>query len=195
MKIEIDKLVYTYTESNKILTYNKNISLHKEGYTVLQGASGSGKTTLLHLLGGVISPDSGTIHGINHDKTLIMFQEPRLFPWRTLTEHLTDIMPKKQKNQKKLAESYLSLVGLEGEAKQKPTSLSGGMGRRLSFARALAYGTAISAELYLFDEPFTGVDSKRILQFLEYLSALEANIIIASHLPLVEEYANQVVVL
>lgn len=190
MNIQLNNVVTTYTESNKILQYNQTIPLSPQGFSVLQGDSGSGKSTLLHLLANILPPTSGEITGTPQDKTVLMFQEPRLFPWRTVLQHITDVLPK---NNKKQALFHLEQVGLQEEAKQKPTSLSGGMQRRLSLARTLAYGNHIGAELYLLDEPFTGIDQGKIDHYLNILSTLQGNVLIASHLPSVAKVASQII--
>lgn len=91
---------------------------------------------------------------------VILFQESRLFPWRTCEQHVADVLPRERRRE---AGRWLALVELEGEEHARPSALSGGMGRRLALARALACGGG----LYLLDEPFTGVDAARAARILE----------------------------
>ena len=85
----------------------------------------------------------------------------------------------------------LALAGLEGERAAYPSSLSGGMKRRLALVRALALG----GKLYLLDEPFTGVDGGRIQDLMAALKALGAPVLLSSHEALVRSMADQVVLL
>ena len=70
-----------------------------------------------------------------------------------------------------------ALAELEEEARSYPGALSGGMGRRLALARALACGGG----LYLLDEPFTGVDAARAARILERVRALGVPVLLSSH--------------
>ncbi len=63
------------------------------------------------------------------------------------------------------------------EEHARPSALSGGMGRRLALARALACGGG----LYLLDEPFTGVDAARAARILERVRALGVPVLLSSH--------------
>lgn len=175
----------TYPDSGKTLHYHQDFSLSSQGFTLLMGPSGCGKTTLFHSLAGLVPLATGEILAPVPATIALQFQEPRLFPWRTVGQHLLDVgrgdpLP------------YLRAVGLEEEQHQYPGSLSGGMARRLSLARCLHYGACIQASLYLLDEPFAGMEEARILQLLPLLEALEAPVWVASHLPLLQSKAQQI---
>ena len=156
------------------------------GVTALSGPSGCGKTTLLRVLAGLEKPRSGAVEGIVPRQTAILFQDDRLLPWRTVEQHLTDVLPKEEWGQ---ASDLLALVELVGEEKTRPAALSGGMGRRLALARCLA----LPARLYLLDEPFAGVDLPRALRILERLKALPAPVLLVSHEPAILAAANRVI--
>ena len=119
-------------------------------------------------------------------ETALLFQDDRLLPWRTVEQHLTDVLPKEEWGQ---ASDLLALVELVGEEKTRPAALSGGMGRRLALARCLA----LPARLYLLDEPFAGVDLPRALRILERLKALPAPVLLVSHEPAILAAANRVI--
>ena len=61
---------------------------------VIMGESGCGKTTLLRLLSGLEAPDGGEI--ISDEKVAVMFQEPRLLPWKTALENIRAVLKKEQ---------------------------------------------------------------------------------------------------
>ena len=122
-----------------------------QGVTVLSGPSGCGKTTLLRVIAGLEHPQSGQEEGNTPAETAFLFQEDRLFPWRTVEQHLTDILPRSRWDE---VPRWIALAELEGEEHRRPAALSGGMRRRLALVRCLALG----GKLYLLDEPFTGMD-------------------------------------
>ena len=155
------------------------------GVTALRGPSGCGKTTLLRVLAGLERPHGGAV-SLSSRETAILFQDDRLLPWRTVEQHLTDVLPKEEWGQ---ASDLLALVELVGEEKTRPAALSGGMGRRLALARCLA----LPARLYLLDEPFAGVDLPRALRILERLKALPAPVLLVSHEPAILAAANRVI--
>ena len=156
------------------------------GVTALSGPSGCGKTTLLRILAGLQAPQSGVVEGITPRQTALLFQDDRLLPWRTVEQHLTDVLPKDRRG---AASALLELAELTGEELSRPAALSGGMGRRLALARCLA----LPARLYLLDEPFAGVDLPRALRILERLKALPAPVLLVSHEEAVLEHSDQVV--
>lgn len=131
----------------------------------LVGASGCGKTTLLRLIDGLIPPTSGNVlvDGQHTDCPGLdrgfVFQGGALLPWRTVLDNVTlglEARGTKRREAKKIAEEYITLVGLEGFEDHYPHEISGGMQQRVNLARALA----IDPEVLLMDEPFASLDSQ-----------------------------------
>lgn len=151
-----------------------SLNIPDRGVTALTGPSGCGKTTLLRVLAGLERPQDGAIEGISPRETSLLFQDDRLLPWRTVEQHLTDVLPREQRER---VPELLALAELEGEETSLPAALSGGMGRRLALARCLA----LPARLYLLDEPFAGVDLSRALRILGRLRVLPAPVLLVSH--------------
>ena len=149
-----------------------SLELPAEGITALSGPSGCGKTTLLRVLAGLQPVEGGTVSV--PERPTLLFQENRLLPWRTVEQHITDVLPRARRGE---APRWLELAELEGEEKSCPGQLSGGMGRRLALARALACGGG----LYLLDEPFTGVDAGRAARILTRVRALGVPVVLSSH--------------
>nr|WP_317322949.1 ATP-binding cassette domain-containing protein [uncultured Flavonifractor sp.] len=149
-----------------------SLELPEEGITALSGPSGCGKTTLLRVLAGLQPVEGGTV--TVPEPPVILFQENRLLPWRTVEQHVTDVLPRSRREE---AGRWLALVELEGEERTCPAALSGGMGRRLSLARALACGGGV----LLLDEPFAGVDAPRMRRILERIRALGTPVVLSSH--------------
>ena len=173
---------------DKTVLDNFSLTLPLEGITALSAPSGSGKTTLMRVIAGLQSGESGTVDGPAPRDIAVLFQEDRLLPWRTVEEHITDVLPPRRRQE---ANRWLVLTELTGEEKSFPSALSGGMCRRLALARTLALGGA----LYLLDEPFNGVDPPRIGRMRESIRALGVPILLASHDRQVLELADRVIVL
>lgn len=163
-----------------------SLVLPETGITALSGPSGCGKTTLLRVLAGLEHPISGRITGLSLRSAALLFQEDRLFPWRTVEQHLTDVLPRPRWVE---VPRWLRLAELEGEERTYPAHLSGGMGRRLALVRTLALG----GSLYLLDEPFAGVDPQRADRILSALGELAVPVILVSHEPAVLDRADRVI--
>ena len=163
-----------------------SLQIPERGVTALSGPSGCGKTTLLRVLAGLERRQCGTTQGPAPQETAILFQDDRLLPWRTVAQHLTDVLPRDRRS---LVPALLALAELEGEEATYPAALSGGMGRRLALARCLA----LDAKLYLLDEPFAGVDLPRALRILERLKDLPAPVVLVSHEESVLSHADHVI--
>lgn len=170
--LEIRELTMSY--GDKAVLDRFSLSVPGEGVTALSGPSGCGKTTLLRVLAGLEIPASGAVAGLAPEKAVLLFQENRLFPWRTAEQHITDVLPRSRRGE---AGRWLALAELEGEEKTHPAALSGGMGRRLALARALACGGG----LFLLDEPFTGVDAPRAERILDRVRQLGVPVVLSSH--------------
>ena len=163
-----------------------NVSLEIEAgeFIVLLGPSGCGKTTLLSILGGFVSPTSGTIAIGGKDMTgtpparrptTTMFQDYALFPHMRLVDNVgfglrMRGMAKQQRNDK--ARGFLDLVGLKAAAEKKPHELSGGQRQRVALARALA----VDPDVLLLDEPLGALDLKLRRQMQDELKALQKRI-------------------
>nr|WP_243898693.1 ATP-binding cassette domain-containing protein [Intestinimonas butyriciproducens] len=154
-----------------------SLSLPDRGVTALSGPSGCGKTTLLRVLAGLQRPDAGCLTGLDPARTVLLFQENRLLPWRTAEENIADVLPRERRGE---AGRWLALAELSGEASARPAALSGGMARRLALVRALALAS-LGCSALLLDEPFTGVDGPRAARLMEAVRALEVPVLLSAH--------------
>lgn len=157
---------------DKLVLERFSLQIPDTGLTALSGPSGCGKTTLLRVLAGLQGTEGGTVSVPS--RPVLLFQEDRLLPWRTVGEHIADVLPRSRRGE---VSRWLELVELAGEENRYPAALSGGMGRRLALARALALGGG----LLLLDEPFTGVDFPRAERILRRIRALGVPVLLSSH--------------
>lgn len=144
---------------------NVDLKILPGEFVSLVGASGSGKTTLLRLVHGLIPPTSGEvlvegrhIDGPGLDRGFV-FQRDALLPWRTVLDNVTlglEARGTKGREARKIAEEYITLVGLEGFEDHYPHEISGGMRQRVNLARALV----VDPDVLLMDEPFASVDAQ-----------------------------------
>ena len=182
--IEIKNLSLAFGEKTVLDSFS--LSIPERGITALSGPSGCGKTSLMRCIMALERPSGGAVEGISPQECAILFQENRLLPWRTVREHLTDVLPAHCLGE---VSQFLQLAQLEKEADVYPAQLSGGMQRRLALARCLA----MNARLYLLDEPFTGIDGERIRLWMDYLHALSVPVLLSTHEPEVLAMADRVI--
>jgi sulfonate transport system ATP-binding protein len=141
-----------------------DLSVRPGEFITIVGASGCGKSTLLRLIAGLDVADKGTI--IHDGKTIegpslkrgIVFQEPRLFPWLTVSENIAlglENAPVAPDVKQRLVQQHIALVGLAGFEKAYPRQLSGGMAQRVAIARGLVN----RPDVLLLDEPFGALDA------------------------------------
>lgn len=163
--IEIEAVNHWFGDGGKRLQVLDELSLDiaPGEFVALLGPSGCGKSSLLRLVAGLEQPVAGDIR---HDgqrveqpdpSRLLVFQDPTLFPWRTVRDNVLLGLQARglQKTQAARVDQALSLVGLQDFAQAFPHQLSGGMAQRAALARALVN----DPELLILDEPLGKLDS------------------------------------
>ncbi|MEU4165010.1 ABC transporter ATP-binding protein [Actinoplanes sp. NPDC026670] len=143
----------------------------------LLGPSGCGKSTLLRLAGGLDTPTSGRVLVDGQPvrafepRCAVVFQEPRLLPWRTIERNVAYGLPRDVTGDQARAEvaHWLSVVGLAEFAKHRPRQVSGGMAQRAALARALARRPGV----LLLDEPFAALDALTRLRMQDLLAEVQ----------------------
>jgi sulfonate transport system ATP-binding protein len=120
-------------------------------FVALLGKTGCGKTTLLRVLAGLDAASAGSVTA--PPEPAVVFQEPRLLPWRRVTENVA--LGLKGGAARDAALRALDEVGLRTHADAWPLTLSGGEAQRVALARALVREPA----LLLLDEPFAALDA------------------------------------
>lgn len=142
---------------------NVDFSIEPGSFVALLGPSGCGKSTLLRLLAGLDHPTrgeltvDGTPVGDPDPSRILVFQDPTLFPWRTVWDNVALGLEAQGilKNSRSRIDEAIRLVGLAGFDKAYPHQLSGGMAQRVALARALVN----EPRLLLLDEPLGKLDS------------------------------------
>ncbi|MDT5326803.1 MAG: taurine transport system ATP-binding protein [Mycobacterium sp.] len=140
-----------------------DLDVEPGAFLVLVGASGCGKSTLLRLIAGSESPTEGQVQVAGSEPTPgvsagVVFQQPRLFPWRTVGGNVELALKYAEVPRERRAErrdELLHRVGLDGTADRRIWEISGGQHLRVAIARALAAETP----LFLLDEPFAALDA------------------------------------
>ncbi|QHQ20225.1 ATP-binding cassette domain-containing protein [Pectobacterium brasiliense] len=179
MSLHFQHITKHFTVNGVPLTVLQDIDLSLQAGELVAviGASGCGKSTLLRLAAGIDTTERGRIligerpvQGIPDDVSLV-FQEPRLFPWLTVTDNIRlgmlnlDLSPTEVT--RRIAH-YLQMMGLEGFADAWPHQLSGGMAQRVAIAR----GLVSTPRILLLDEPFGALDALTKQQLQERLAEI-----------------------
>jgi phospholipid/cholesterol/gamma-HCH transport system ATP-binding protein len=168
--IRIRNLVFR--RGRKTILDGINMDIERGSIVAFMGPSGAGKTTILRLISGQLRPDEGTVEvngrliSAMPDRELrhfrrhfgVLLQDGALFTDLTVFENIAT--PLREHTTlpealiRRLVMSKLSAVGLGGIEERMPHELSGGMARRVAFARAVV----LDPDIMLYDEPMTGLD-------------------------------------
>ena len=146
-----------------------NITMNAGEIVGLLGPNGAGKTTTFYMIVGLIKPTSGDVYINENNLTKLPMhkrarmgiaylpQEPSVFQKMTVMQNIravAEILPLNKSQRDECVQEHLNELGLEGLARQKAYTLSGGERRRLEISRALV----AKPKFLLMDEPFSGVD-------------------------------------
>ena len=190
-----------------------NLEIAVGSFVALKGRSGSGKTTLLNCLGGLDQPTSGDVQVLGHSIALLnddeltrwrreqvgfVFQSFGLIPTLSAYENVELMLRIKGSapgDNDRRTQACLELVGLNKWMHHRPYELSGGQQQRAAIARALAN----RPRLILADEPTGELDSvtaREVLTlFRQTVETEKVTLLMVTHDPLVDEYADRVLLL
>ena len=162
--------------SNVILD-DVDLSIYRGEALVIIGPSGTGKSTILRIIAGLLAADAGDIYinsikrrGLIEDGNdpigiSMVFQQAALFDSLTVAENVGFLLYQHSnlsaRTIRELVEERLDMVGLSGVGDRYPSQLSGGMRKRVSFARAIMANPdnpKDNPEIILYDEPTAGLD-------------------------------------
>lgn len=209
MTIRLENLNKSY--GKKPVLFDINLEIPTGSFTMLKGVSGSGKSTLLSIIGGIEPMTSGQVMIDNQDvsklkgkaradfyrhKIGFIFQGFYLQPQLTISENIALMgifagMPKKEREAR--AKELAEKLGISEVLGSLPAEVSGGQAERACAARAMF----MHPEIILADEPTNNLDPENAKNVIEMLKQIQqetgATMIVASHDPLVEKYATQIV--
>ena len=155
-----------------------DLAVHTGEAIAIIGPSGTGKSTILRLICGLIAPDVGEVYingnlvesediqEASHGLSIgMVFQNAALFDSLTVAENIGFSLFEHSRLSRReiyrLVEHKLALVGLENICDRYPSELSGGMRKRVSFARAIMDDPTTKTQtkkVLLYDEPTAGLD-------------------------------------
>ncbi len=167
MELEVSiarKALRTASRQTRVVLHDVAFSLRKGEICALLGPSGCGKTTVLRIISGLDSDFEGRIVLPSPHRIGMVFQEPRLLPWRSVAQNLCLVGSSSEND---LAE-IVAALRLSKHLDHFPGELSLGLARRVAIARALA----VKPDLLLLDEPFVSLDAALAAQLREELLAL-----------------------
>lgn len=209
MTIKLENLNKSY--GKKPVLFDINLEIPTGSFTMLRGVSGSGKSTLLSIIGGIEPMTSGQVLIDNQDvsrlkgkvradfyrhKIGFIFQGFYLQPQLTIGENIALMgtfagMPKKERETR--AKELTEKLGIAEVLGSLPAEVSGGQAERACAARAMF----MNPEIILADEPTNNLDPENAKNVIEMLKKIQqetgATMIVASHDPLVEQYATQII--
>ncbi|MBW4549519.1 MAG: ABC transporter ATP-binding protein [Aphanocapsa sp. GSE-SYN-MK-11-07L] len=161
----------------KVVLEGADLAIYPGDALAIIGPSGTGKSTILRIIAGLLAPDAGEVYikgqrrrGLIDDasdpiRMSMVFQQAALFDSLSVEENVgfflyqNSKLPRRQIRE--LVAEKLELVGLPGTGDLYPAELSGGMRKRVSFARAILdnpYDQADNPQILLYDEPTAGLD-------------------------------------
>ncbi len=215
--IETKNLSISWGEINVL--NQLNFKLNNGEKLAIVGPSGSGKSTILKILAGLVLPTAGELRIFGEEQKYLrldqnnppdvrlVFQNPALLGSLTIEENVGFLLKKNKKLTKKFIHETvcecLAEVGLFNIENKLPNELSGGMQKRVSFARALITDQTLNAKtkpLLLFDEPTAGLDpiaSSRIEDLINKTNnkANGSSIVVSHVLSTIERTSEKVVIL
>ncbi|MGH1471064.1 MAG: ABC transporter ATP-binding protein [Cellvibrionaceae bacterium] len=209
--VDCENLCKTFQQGDSIITGldHVTVSIMEGDFVCLSGPSGSGKTTLLNAIGGLDTPDSGSIviagrridqlgkaalSDMRLNNIGFVFQAYNLIPVLSARENVEFVMQVQGMTgveRREKSDAILKEVGLEGMENRRPHQLSGGQQQRVAVARAIVSKPA----LVLADEPTANLDSvsmeKLMDLFVELNEKHTITFVIATHDQRVMAYAKR----
>jgi putative ABC transport system ATP-binding protein len=208
--IELKSVSKTFKTKNFLVKALEDINLEiKPGsFNTIMGPSGSGKSSLLLTIGAMLEPSKGKLIiseikpyalgatgrlKFRRENIGFIFQNFNLIPYLSARDNISFCLYLRgysNDEQRKITNELLEKVGLLDRAEHRPSELSIGECQRIALARAIGH----KPKIILADEPTGNLDyekSQDILTLLKEITGLGVTVILASHDPQVEKYADE----
>ena len=167
LELCIDSKTYLSADGTPVeVVRGLKLQLEAGTFGALIGPSGCGKTTILKIAAGIDPDFRGNIRTPGAGRLGIVFQEPRLLPWRTVEQNIRLALPAED-TAADLTE-LVGILGLSSHLARYPGELSLGLARRAAIARAFA----VQPDFLLLDEPFVSLDETVATRLRDELVAL-----------------------
>jgi NitT/TauT family transport system ATP-binding protein len=167
LELRIDAKSYLSADGTPVeVVRDFELRLDAGSFAALIGPSGCGKTTILKIAAGLDLDFRGKLRTPGSGRLGIVFQEPRLLPWRTVAENIRLALPAHQIDVD--LTDLVEILGLGAHLARFPGELSLGLARRAAIARAFA----VQPDFLLLDEPFVSLDEAVAARLRDELMAL-----------------------
>lgn len=201
MSIVVKNLFKTFAD--KVIIDDISFKVKDGEVLAIVGFSGSGKSTVLKLICELIAQDKGIIEKSIGDVAMV-FQYSALFDSLNVFNNIAFSLIEREEFRKKFTKKQLEeivaqklkLVGLEGIENKFPSELSGGMQKRVSFARAIV----TEPKTILYDEPTSGLDPISSTLIEDYIVRVKeetnaASIVVTHQMSTIQRTADKVIML
>ena len=167
LELRIEAKVFLSADGTRVeVISGLKLRLEAGSFGALIGPSGCGKTTILKIAAGIDPDFRGEVRKPGSGRLGMVFQEPRLLPWRTVEQNIRLALPARDAATD-LAD-LVEILGLGAHLTRYPGELSLGLARRTAIARAFAVGP----DFLLLDEPFVSLDEATADRLRDELVAL-----------------------
>ena len=171
MRLDVDIRAKSFNSANgkrHEVIAGVSFALHSGEVGVVVGPSGCGKSTMLRILAGLDPDYQGKVSRPAKARLAMVFQEPRLLPWRSVEDNIRLASPGIA--DEKLA-AIFGVLELDAHRSHFPGELSLGLARRVALARAFA----VDPDLLILDEPLASLDDALASKLREEIATLVAS--------------------
>ena len=202
MTLKVEHLTKKFDD--KVILDDISFEVKTGEILAIVGFSGSGKSTVLKLITGLLDKDGGTITSDDKGEVAMVFQYSALFDSLNVFDNITFALQERkefrgkysEKELREMVAKKLKTVGLSNIENKFPYELSGGMQKRVSFARAIV----TNPKTILYDEPTSGLDPVSSTVIEDYILKLReqlnsASIVVTHQMSTIKRCSNRVVML